>query len=112
MIERSEYQDIIDENNLRVQENHDYYKLRQQIIEQIIVTSNQEYNKNGNGRTTDLATAVQHNWQQSYSRRLKLLLTCLALHPNQQQDAYAKRKHPRNYPPPALIPEHCHPRDP
>lgn len=33
VIERSEYQDIIDENNLRVRENHDYYKLRQQIIE-------------------------------------------------------------------------------
>ncbi|WP_019539560.1 IS1182 family transposase [Proteiniphilum acetatigenes] len=33
VIERSEYQDIIDENNLRVKGNKDYYKLRQQIIE-------------------------------------------------------------------------------
>ncbi|WP_242052355.1 IS1182 family transposase [Dysgonomonas sp. GY75] len=33
VIERSEYQDIIDENNGRVILNHDYYKLRQQIIE-------------------------------------------------------------------------------
>ncbi|WP_317174680.1 hypothetical protein [Dysgonomonas sp. GY75] len=32
-MERSEYQDIIDENNGRVILNHDYYKLRQQIIE-------------------------------------------------------------------------------
>ena len=33
VIERSEYQDIIDENTRRVQENRDYYKLYQQIIE-------------------------------------------------------------------------------
>jgi len=33
VIERSEYQDTIDENNNRVIQNHDYYKLRQQIIE-------------------------------------------------------------------------------
>ena len=33
VIERSEYQDIIDENNNRVLANPDYYKLRQQIIE-------------------------------------------------------------------------------
>lgn len=33
VIERSEYQDIIDENNGRVIQNHEYYKLRQQIIE-------------------------------------------------------------------------------
>lgn len=33
VIGRSEYQDIIDENNLRVKGNKDYYKLRQQIIE-------------------------------------------------------------------------------
>lgn len=32
MIERSEYQDTIDENNNKVIQNHDYYKLRQQII--------------------------------------------------------------------------------
>lgn len=33
VIERSEYQDIIDENNARVIGNRNYYKLRQQIIE-------------------------------------------------------------------------------
>lgn len=33
VIERSEYQNTIDENNSRVIQNHDYYKLRQQIIE-------------------------------------------------------------------------------
>jgi hypothetical protein len=33
MIERSECQYTIDENTRRVQENRDYYKLRQQIIE-------------------------------------------------------------------------------
>ncbi len=33
VIERSEYQDIIDENTLRVRERKDYYKLRQQLIE-------------------------------------------------------------------------------
>lgn len=33
VIERSEYQDIIDENTLRVREHKDYYKLRQQLIE-------------------------------------------------------------------------------
>jgi transposase len=37
-IERSEYQDIIDENNKRVYENPEYYKLRQQIIEHIFGT--------------------------------------------------------------------------
>lgn len=33
VIERIEYQDVIDENNNRVLENPDYYRLRQQIIE-------------------------------------------------------------------------------
>lgn len=33
VIERSEYQDVIDENNARVIGNRNYYKLRQQIIE-------------------------------------------------------------------------------
>ena len=33
IIERSEYQDVIDENNARVIGNRNYYKLRQQIIE-------------------------------------------------------------------------------
>jgi transposase len=33
VIERTEYQDIIDENRNRVQANPDYYKFRQQIIE-------------------------------------------------------------------------------
>lgn len=33
IIERTEYQDIIDENRERVSANKDYYKLRQQIIE-------------------------------------------------------------------------------
>lgn len=33
ILERSEYQNTIDENNSRVLENKDYYKLRQQIIE-------------------------------------------------------------------------------
>jgi len=33
MIERSEYQDVIDENRERVLANPEYYKLRQQIIE-------------------------------------------------------------------------------
>lgn len=33
IIERSEYQDVIDENKKRVTTNPDYYKLRQQIIE-------------------------------------------------------------------------------
>lgn len=33
VIERSEYQDVIDENNNRVLANPDYYRLRQQIIE-------------------------------------------------------------------------------
>lgn len=37
-IERSEYQDIIDENNKRVYENPAMYKLRQQIIEHIFGT--------------------------------------------------------------------------
>jgi len=33
IIERSEFQDIIDENNRRVLDNPDYYKLRRAIIE-------------------------------------------------------------------------------
>lgn len=33
VIERTEYQDVIDENRERVLDNRDYYKLRQQIIE-------------------------------------------------------------------------------
>ena len=33
IIERTEYQDVIDENRKRVMTNRDYYKLRQQIIE-------------------------------------------------------------------------------
>ena len=33
VIKRSEYQDTIYENNSRVIQSHDYYKLRQQIIE-------------------------------------------------------------------------------
>ncbi len=33
VIERSEFQDIIDENNRRVIDNPDYYKLRRAIIE-------------------------------------------------------------------------------
>ncbi len=33
IIERTEYQDVIDENRERVLGNKDYYKLRQQIIE-------------------------------------------------------------------------------
>jgi transposase len=37
-IERSEYQDVIDENNKRVHENPGLYKLRQQIIEHIFGT--------------------------------------------------------------------------
>ncbi len=37
-IERSEYQDVIDENNKRVYENPKLYKLRQQIIEHIFGT--------------------------------------------------------------------------
>jgi transposase len=38
-IERSEYQDIIDENNKRVYENPKLYKLRQQIVEHIFGTT-------------------------------------------------------------------------
>jgi transposase len=37
-IERSQYQDVIDENNKRVDENPKVYKLRQQIIEHIFGT--------------------------------------------------------------------------
>jgi hypothetical protein len=37
-IERSEYQDVVDENNKRVYENPQVYKLRQQIIEHIFGT--------------------------------------------------------------------------
>lgn len=37
-IERSEYQDVVDENNKRVKENPDVYKRRQQIIEHIFGT--------------------------------------------------------------------------
>jgi transposase len=37
-IERSEYQDVVDENNKRVYENPHLYKLRQQIIEHIFGT--------------------------------------------------------------------------
>jgi Transposase DDE domain len=33
IIERTEYQDVIDENKERVRKNKDYYKLRQQIVE-------------------------------------------------------------------------------
>ncbi len=33
IIERTEYQDVIDENKERVRKNRDYYKLRQQIVE-------------------------------------------------------------------------------
>ena len=37
-IERSQYQDVVDENNKRVYENRGLYKLRQQIIEHIFGT--------------------------------------------------------------------------
>jgi hypothetical protein len=33
VIERTQYQDVIDENKDRVISNPDYYKLRQQVIE-------------------------------------------------------------------------------
>ena len=38
VIERSEYQDVVDENNKRVYENPQVYKLRHQIIEHIFGT--------------------------------------------------------------------------